>query len=546
MPAGGLRLLVLAPLRVEALALGPRPTSRVGPATLAIERVGMGLTRAAGAAQRLAAACGAELSEPVKPTEPIGAGGGAPGRTGGVAPGRTGGGAPAPAAVVLAGLGGALAEGLRTGDIVVADRVIDSQGREIARLPSAPLLAGELVRMGLPARTGTVVSTDHIVTGQERADLAALSAHVVDMESAAVAPAPWGVPFAVVRAVSDSPGAELYSPAGLKGIAKALRNLHAARPALANWAAAAGPKEIVLAEPRSFCAGVRRAIETVERVLERYGAPVYVRRQIVHNGYVVSRLEAAGAVFVKELAEVPDGATVVFSAHGVGVSVHEEAKRRNMMTIDATCPLVSKVHNEARRYAASGRQIVLVGHKDHDEVEGTLGTVPGTVLVTTAADVAELALDAARPTALITQTTLTPDEVAEVTGALAERFTDLAQPAASDICYASHNRQEAVRAMAADCDVVLVLGSSNSSNSQRLVEVAERCGTKAHLVDSKSDLCLSWLAGVQRVGLTAGASAPEALVQELVGCLAGLGPLSISERSTGDERVSFPLPMEVR
>ncbi|MGH9107043.1 MAG: 4-hydroxy-3-methylbut-2-enyl diphosphate reductase, partial [Acidimicrobiales bacterium] len=310
--------------------------------------------------------------------------------------------------------------------------------------------------------------------------------------------------------------------------------------------AAAGPREVLLAEPRSFCAGVRRAIETVERAIDRYGPPVYVRRQIVHNAHVVSRLEAAGAVFVEELGEVPDGARVVFSAHGVGTSVHDEARRRQMFAIDATCPLVSKVHNEARRFAAAGRQVVLVGHPGHDEVEGTLGTVPGAALVSSPKDVAVLRLDPGRPTAVVTQTTLATDEVSEVLDALAERFGDLARPAASDICYASQNRQEAVREMAPDCDVVLVVGSANSSNSNRLVEVAARNGPPAHLLDSKSDLRLSWLAGARRVGVTAGASAPEELVQEIVDCLAGLGPISICERSTSNEHVNFPLPLEVR
>jgi 4-hydroxy-3-methylbut-2-enyl diphosphate reductase len=510
MPASGNRLLVLAPMRNEALALGPRARAVVGPTTFAVERIGIGLTKAAQAALRLSAAI------------------------------------PPPAAVAVAGLGGGLVEGFAPGDLVVADHLIDANGKEVARLASATLLAGELGRLGLRARTGTVVSTDHAVTGGERAALAGLGAEVVDMESTAVAAAPWGVPLAVLRAISDTPGAELFSPTGLRGIWKALRSLRAARPALASWAAAAGPKEVFLAEPRSFCAGVRRAIETVERTLERYGPPVYVRRQIVHNGYVVSRLQAAGAVFVQELAEVPDGARVVLSAHGAGTSVHAEAQSRQMLTVDATCPLVTKVHNEARRFAANGCQVVLVGHKGHDEVEGTLGTVPGTSLVTTPADVAALDLDTAKPTALITQTTLDADEVTAVTAALARRFPDLVRPAASDICYASQNRQEAVREMTPDCDVVLVVGSANSSNSNRLVEVAHRQGASAHLVDSKSDLRLSWLEGARRIGITAGASAPEELVTDVVGCLEGLGAVSVSERSTSNERLSFPLPLEVR
>ncbi|MGA3218141.1 MAG: 4-hydroxy-3-methylbut-2-enyl diphosphate reductase [Acidimicrobiales bacterium] len=506
--AGAPRLLVLAPLRLEAMALGPG--GNFGPAAFAVQRAGMGLAKAGASARRLSAA-----STP-------------------------------PAAVVVAGLGGALAPGLVPGDVVVAERLLDAQGNEVARLASPALLVAELVRAGLRARSGTVVSTDHIVTGSERATLSALGADAVDMESTALARADWKAPLAVLRAISDSPGAELLSPAGAWGALKGLHSLRRARRALADWAAAVGPRQVLLAEPRSFCAGVERAIETVERALQRYGPPVYVRRQIVHNAHVVSRLESAGAVFVEELAEVPDGARVVFSAHGVGTSVNDEARRRQMSTIDATCPLVSKVHNEARRFAAAGRQLVLVGHAGHDEVEGTLGTVPGTRLVSTPDDVAHLEFDETRPTAFVTQTTLATDEVTTVISALERRFIDLARPAASDICYASQNRQEAVREMAPDCDVVLVVGSANSSNSNRLVEVARGRGARAHLVDSQKDLRLSWLAGALRVGVTAGASAPPELVQEVVDGLAGLGPISIEERSTGHENVSFPLPPEVR
>jgi 4-hydroxy-3-methylbut-2-en-1-yl diphosphate reductase len=507
-PGTAPRLLVLAPLTLEQLALGPN--GRVGPVNVVIEHIGMGLAKASRAARRLSAA-------------------------------------PAPAAVAVAGLGGALTDGLVPGDLVVADRLLDATGKEVSRLPSASLLAAELRRSGLRATTGTVVSTDHIVTGPERAALSALGADVVDMESTAVAGAGWAaVPMAIVRAVSDSPGVELFSPAGARGVFKALRALRSSRPALADWAAAVGPKEIFLAEPRSFCAGVRRAIETVERALERYGPPVYVRRQIVHNAHVVSRLEAAGAVFVEELDEVPDGANVVFSAHGVGTSVREEAARRQMSTIDATCPLVTKVHTEARRFSGAGRQLVLIGHAGHDEIEGTLGTVPAIALVSRPEEVAGLQLDPDKPTAFLTQTTLATDEVKDVVAALEERFLDLSRPAASDICYASQNRQEAVREIAPDCDLVLVVGSQNSSNSNRLVEVARRAGARAELVDSQADLRLSWLAGTRRVGVTAGASAPPELVEDLVDCLVGLGPATVIERSTRNEHVSFPLPLEVR
>ncbi|HTW06261.1 MAG TPA: 4-hydroxy-3-methylbut-2-enyl diphosphate reductase [Acidimicrobiales bacterium] len=502
-------LLVLAPLGLEAAALGPG--GRVGGADVLVKRSGMGLAKAAATAARL-----------------------------GLAPPRL------PDAVALAGLGGALGTDLEPGDVVVADRVLDTRGGEVAALASASLLAHELRHAGLRARTGTVVSADHIVTGRERATLAALGADVVDMESAAIAAHDWHAPLAVVRAISDSPGQELFSVRGALGVARALRSLRSTRQTLARWAAAAGRREVVLVAPRSFCAGVRRAIETVERALELYGPPVYVRRQIVHNAHVVNRLQSLGAVFVEELREVPDGARVVFSAHGVGTAVIEEASRRSMHTVDATCPLVTKVHNEARRFATAGRQVVLIGHAGHDEVEGTLGTLPGLSLVCKPEDVARLELDPGRPTAVITQTTLATDEVSAVVGAMAERFADLARPAASDICYASQNRQEAVRTVAPDCDVVLVVGSANSSNANRLVEVARRQGPAAYRVDSKDELRLSWVTGARRVGVTAGASVPEELVDELVSCLAGLGPLTVSERTVSHEHVTFSLPAEVR
>jgi 4-hydroxy-3-methylbut-2-enyl diphosphate reductase len=528
MGEAGAKLAVLAPLSIEALALGPSG-ARSGPVTIAVRRLGMGLQRAAASTRRLSP----ELA--------------------GVS------------AIAVAGIGGGLGPQLPTGTLVVADRLLDASGSEVARLPSAPLLAGELRRDGLDARTGAVVSTDHIVTGPERAALGALGAIAVDMESAAVAhellggagsaaaaggpgttPVGARCPLAVVRAISDTPGAELFSAAGLAGVLRALRALRAARPALARWGAAAGGRDVLLAGPRSFCAGVERAIETVEKVVERYGAPVYVRRQIVHNSHVVSRLEDLGAIFVEELDEVPDGARVVFSAHGVGSAVREEAARRGMAAIDATCPLVAKVHTEARRFANAGRQVILVGHAGHDEVEGTLGSVPGAVLVTSKADVEVLDLDPRAPTAVVTQTTLATDQVSDVLEALAVKFSDLARPSASDICYASQNRQEAVRLLAPQTDLILVIGSANSSNSNRLVEVARRCGVEAHLVEEASAVHLDWLAGARRVGVTAGASAPHELVTELVDCLAGLGPVRVTERVAANEHVNFPLPPEVR
>jgi 4-hydroxy-3-methylbut-2-enyl diphosphate reductase len=272
-----------------------------------------------------------------------------------------------------------------------------------------------------------------------------------------------------------------------------------------------------------------------------------VRKQIVHNSRVVADLEGRGAIFVDELDEVPDGATVVFSAHGVAPAVREAAAARGLTTVDATCPLVSKVHAEARRFADAGYLVALIGHAGHEEVEGTLGEAPGsTVLVETAADVARL--DPPRPDkiAYLMQTTLAADEASDIADAIIRRFPDARGPRSDDICYATTNRQNAVRAVAAESDLVLVAGSANSSNSVRLVETAERAGTPAYLIDSAGDIQLGWLAGVSTVGLTAGASAPPSVVEEIVGALRGLGPVEVSERVVTTESIHFGLPREVR
>ncbi|GAB3683624.1 4-hydroxy-3-methylbut-2-enyl diphosphate reductase [Actinocorallia lasiicapitis] len=305
--------------------------------------------------------------------------------------------------------------------------------------------------------------------------------------------------------------------------------------------------EVLLASPRSFCAGVDRAIETVERVLATAVAPVYVRKQIVHNAHIVAGLRAQGAIFVDELDQVPDGATVVFSAHGVSPAVRREAERRGMNVIDATCPLVTKVHREARRHAEHGDTIVLVGHAGHEEVEGTMGEAPhATVLVESERDVASVRVADPSRVAFLTQTTLAVDETGDIIDALRARFPQITGPGADDICYATTNRQRAVAAVIADADLLLVVGSANSSNSVRLVELALRAGVPAHLIEDATEIEESWLAGVAVVGVSAGASAPPHLVDQVVGRLRELGADTVEERSVATESVEFALPRQVR
>jgi 4-hydroxy-3-methylbut-2-enyl diphosphate reductase len=306
-------------------------------------------------------------------------------------------------------------------------------------------------------------------------------------------------------------------------------------------------RTILLASPRSFCAGVERAIEIVERLLAARPGPVFVRKQIVHNTHVVEDLRSRGAVFVDELDEIPDGATVVFSAHGVAPAVRREAAGRGLTVVDATCPLVTKVHVEARRYAARGDTVVLIGHAGHEEVEGTLGEAPAqTVLVETVEDVAELLVADPSRVSYLTQTTLAVDETSAVVDALRTKFPALRGPDSADICYATTNRQVALAAIAERADLILVVGSRNSSNSRRLVELALRNGTPAYLVDGVDDVQVDWLAGVQVVGLTAGASAPPVLVDEVIEWIASLGPVEVVERAVAEETVHFTLPAAVR
>jgi 4-hydroxy-3-methylbut-2-enyl diphosphate reductase len=303
------------------------------------------------------------------------------------------------------------------------------------------------------------------------------------------------------------------------------------------------PRTILLASPRSFCAGVERAIAVVERALAQRDGPVYVRKQIVHNAHVVADLAARGAVFVDELDEVPDGATVVFSAHGVAPAVRDEAARRELTVIDATCPLVAKVHAEARRFAARGDTVILIGHAGHEEVEGTLGEAPErTVLVQTAAEAATVAVPDPARVSYLTQTTLSVDETAGIVAVLRGRFPALRGPASDDICYATTNRQDALRAVAEEADLVLVVGSANSSNARRLVELARRRGTPAHLIDDAGDLCPTWLDEATVVGLTAGASTPPGLVTAVIGAIARWGPVTVTEREVTREVVHFALP----
>ena len=307
------------------------------------------------------------------------------------------------------------------------------------------------------------------------------------------------------------------------------------------------PSRVLLAAPRGYCAGVDRAVQTVEHALDIHGAPVYVRKEIVHNKHVVEQLTKRGAIFVEEETEVPEGSLVVFSAHGVAPSVHENSAKRNLRTIDATCPLVTKVHVEARKFAAEGYTIILVGHDGHEEVEGTTGEAPDSiVLVESVEDVAVLEVDDPDHVALITQTTLSVDETAEIIAALREKFPNITSPKSDDICYATTNRQLAVKQLARECDLVLVIGSKNSSNSNRLVYVTRELGTASHLIDKAAEVDEEWLEGVDTVGITSGASAPEELVEELVQFFRDRGTSEVGELRAIDEDVRFMLPKPIR
>ena len=309
----------------------------------------------------------------------------------------------------------------------------------------------------------------------------------------------------------------------------------------------ATPERLLLAAPRGYCAGVDRAVQTVERALDLYGAPIYVRKEIVHNKHVVEQLRERGAIFVEEENEVPEGQTVVFSAHGVSPSVHANSAERGLVTIDATCPLVTKVHVEAKKFAEQGYTIVLVGHSGHEEVEGTMGEAPANMmLVESEQDVDRLEVEDPERVSYLTQTTLSVDETGRIIARLRERFPAITGPRTDDICYATTNRQAAVRQLARECDLVLVIGSSNSSNSQRLVEVARDYGSDSYLIDNERQVEEEWLDGARTVGITSGASAPEELVSRLVDFFRARGTEDVAELEVIQEDVRFMLPKEIR
>ncbi len=448
-------------------------------------------------------------------------------------------------ALAVAGVCGAIDPGLATGDVVVATELRDGSD-SVRELRGASLLAKALRAQGLRVALGPIHSAERVLGRAERERLRRDGAIAVDMESSWLAGADGDRPLAVARVIVDTAERRLLDPRTVAAGARALAVLRRTAPALEAWAGATGPRRVLLASPRSFCAGVERAIEIVERALEQRGAPVYVRKQIVHNTHVVGDLESRGAVFVEELDEVPDGSTVVFSAHGVSPQVKAEAARRGLDVIDAACPLVNKVHAEARSFAKAGKTIVLIGHAGHEEVEGTTGEAPDAIkLVERVEDLDSLEVEDAEQIAYLTQTTLAVDDTNVVVDELRRRFPLLVGPRSDDICYATQNRQQALKAVARASDLVLVVGSENSSNSKRLVEVAEHEGTPARLIDDERDLELEWLSRSRTIALTAGASAPEELVQRVIDELAGLGPVEVENRVAAEEAIQFNLPKEV-
>ncbi|MFE7129720.1 4-hydroxy-3-methylbut-2-enyl diphosphate reductase [Streptomyces sp. NPDC057638] len=414
---------------------------------------------------------------------------------------------------------------LEPGEVLVATEVTCPSGPR-APCPAAPLVAAELTRAGTRVRTAPVALLPEDTDSTVR-----LVTTVPARESVARQPV-------LACGALVPPGNRTDS------------TVATSRNAVETWARLARPRTVLLAAPRSFCAGVERAIDVVASLLEQHATtdvPVFVRKQIVHNTHVITDLARRGAVFVEELDEVPEGALVVFSAHGVSPQVRAEAARRNLTVVDATCPLVTKVHAEARRFAERGDSIVLIGHAGHEEVEGTYGEAPdATVIVDGPQDIAGLELPDPSKVTYLTQTTLAVDETRATIAALKERFPQARGPGSEDICYATTNRQHALQAVTTQSDLVLVLGSLNSSNSVRLVELARKAGTFAHLIEDASHIRPSWLANVATVGLSAGASAPPALVEETLSALAGLGPLAVKEQVTTTENTRFAPPAAVR
>jgi 4-hydroxy-3-methylbut-2-en-1-yl diphosphate reductase len=503
MSAGG-RLLVFTALEAEAACL-PRPIRR----SARVICSGMGRSRA-----RVAAARGLAVEDA--------------------------------SGVAIAGLCAAAAPDLRTGDVVLGATLGGPDGTSV-EAPASRLLAGALRRRGLSPRVGAIASVDRVAGPAERRYIWESGAVAVDMESSWLAAGADGRPLVALRVVVETAGGEPLHPrtavAGLRG----LITLRRAAPVLEDWRRSLRRRRILLAAPRSFCAGVERAIDIVELALKQRGAPVYVRKQIVHNDHVVAELERRGAVFVDELDEVPVGATAVFSAHGVSPAVRRQAAERELQVIDATCPLVGKVHAEARRFAAAGNTVFLIGHRGHEEIDGTFGEAPdATVLIEDVRDADRARAADPEHVTYLTQTTLAVDETKEIVARLKERFPALRGPGSDDICYATTNRQVAVREIARRADVVLVVGSRTSSNSLRLVEVAEREGTPAHLVDDELDVDLAWLAGAGTIGVSAGASAPEPLVTRLIESIDALGGAVVEENATVEESLRFRLPQELR
>ncbi len=406
-------------------------------------------------------------------------------------------------------------------DVVVPDRLV-LPGVEVVDCPAAPLLSGWLRRAGQMVRSGTVEAVT--TTGRREAQ----------------------VFYSVIRRPHRADAGHVTAGIALATGSTRDTARHA-EAALTDWARVLGPRTVLLAGPRSFCAGVQRAVEVVENLLERKRSPVFVRKQIVHNTHMVNSLERRGAVFVEDLDEVPEGETVVFSAHGVSPAVHQQAAERSLGVVDAACPLVTKVHAEARRFADRGDTVILIGHAGHQEVEGIMGHAPEhTVLVQNAEEAALVEVPDPGRVTYLTQTTLAVDETAEVIAVLRERFPELRGPASEDICYATTNRQRAVGAIAEESDLMLVIGSGNSSNSLRLVELADRGGTPAYRIEDASDIRPEWLDGVGTVGLTAGASSPQNLVDEVIGALGGLGAVTVEERVVTTEDVHFAPPRAVR